>query len=66
VVFCPKYRKPVLNPPIDAKLKKLIQQVCDETQLAMSLTGGRGAPRLFLTLAELAICPSRQGFPYRA
>ena len=22
----------VLNPPIDAKLKKLIQQVCDETQ----------------------------------
>src|SRR5580693_7976920 len=32
VVFCPKYRKPVLNPPIDAKLKKLIQQVCDETQ----------------------------------
>src|ERR1700730_17139148 len=32
VVFCPKYRKPVLSPPIDAKLKKLIQQVCDETQ----------------------------------
>jgi len=32
VVFCPKYRKPVFNPPIDAKLKKLIQQVCDETQ----------------------------------
>ena len=35
VVFCPKYRKPVLNPPIDAKLKKLIQQVCDETQSAL-------------------------------
>src|SRR5580704_5222772 len=35
VVFCPKYRKPVLNPPIDAKLKKLIQQVCDKTQSAL-------------------------------
>ena len=35
VVFCPKYRKPVLNPPIDAKLKKLIQQVCDGTQSAL-------------------------------
>ena len=35
VVFCPKYRKPVLNPPIDAKLKKLIRQVCDETQSAL-------------------------------
>src|SRR5580704_2383804 len=35
VVFCPKYRKPVPNPPIDAKLKKLIQQVCDETQSAL-------------------------------
>ena len=33
--FCPKYRKPVLNPPIDAKLKKLIRQVCDETQSAL-------------------------------
>jgi putative transposase len=31
----PEYRKPVLNPPIDAKLKKLIQQVCDETQSAL-------------------------------
>ena len=26
---------PVLNPPIDAKLEKLIQQVCDETQSAL-------------------------------
>ena len=32
VVFCPKYRKPVLTPPIDARLKELIQQVCNETQ----------------------------------
>ena len=31
----PETRKPVLNPPIDAKLKKLIQQVCDETQSAL-------------------------------
>src|SRR4029077_17361208 len=35
VVFCPKYRKTVLSPPIDAKLKKLIQQVCDEAQSAL-------------------------------
>jgi putative transposase len=34
VVFCPKYRKPVLNPPIEA-LKKLIRQVCDETRSAL-------------------------------
>ena len=32
VVFCPKYRRPVLVPPIDQRLKGLIQQVCDETQ----------------------------------
>jgi putative transposase len=32
VVFCPKYRRPVLVPPIDERLKGLIQQVCDETQ----------------------------------
>lgn len=32
VVFCPKYRRPVLVPPIDERLKELIQQVCDETQ----------------------------------
>lgn len=32
VVFCPKYRRPVLEPPIDVRLKQLIQQVCDETQ----------------------------------
>jgi putative transposase len=32
VVFCPKYRRPVLVPPIDERLKGLIRQVCDETQ----------------------------------
>ena len=31
----PEPRKPVLNPPNDAKLKKLIQQVCDEAQSAL-------------------------------
>lgn len=28
----PKYRRPVLTPPIDAWLKQLISQVCSETQ----------------------------------
>jgi putative transposase len=32
VVFCPKYRRPVLMPPIDVRLKELIQHACDETQ----------------------------------
>jgi putative transposase len=32
VVFCPKYRRPVLMPPIDVRLKELIQDVCDKTQ----------------------------------
>jgi len=31
VVFYPKYRKCVLNPPIDKQLKRLIEQVCLET-----------------------------------
>jgi len=32
VVFCPKYRRPVLTAPIDVRLKELIQSVCDETK----------------------------------
>jgi putative transposase len=32
VVFCPKYRRPVLVPPIDERLKGVIRQVCGETQ----------------------------------
>jgi putative transposase len=32
VVFCPKYRRPVLREPIAARLKELIRQVADETQ----------------------------------
>ena len=32
VVFCPKYRRPELVPPIDERLKELVRQVCDETQ----------------------------------
>lgn len=30
VIFCPKYRRPVLTPPIDARLKELFYQVADE------------------------------------
>ena len=32
VVFCPKYRRAVLVPPIDERLKGIIRQVCDATQ----------------------------------
>ncbi len=31
VVFCPKYRRKVLEQPIDVRLKQIIQEVCDET-----------------------------------
>jgi putative transposase len=34
VVFCPKYPRPVLMPPIDVRLKGLIQHVCDKPNLA--------------------------------
>lgn len=27
VVFCPKYRRPVLTPPVDARLKQLIEEI---------------------------------------
>lgn len=30
VVWCPKYRRKVLTPPIDARLKEIIQEVCVE------------------------------------
>ena len=32
VVFCPKYRRSVLVPPIDERLKQIIREVCIETQ----------------------------------
>jgi putative transposase len=35
VVFCPKYRRPVLMPPIDLRLKELTEHVCDETQFCL-------------------------------
>jgi putative transposase len=30
VVWCPKYRRPVLTPPVDARLKQLIEEVALE------------------------------------
>ena len=32
VVFCPKYRRPVLRQPIAVRLKEIILQVADETR----------------------------------
>lgn len=30
VVWCPKYRRPVITDPVDARLKQIIQEVCAE------------------------------------
>lgn len=32
VVWCPKYRRKVLSPPIDERLKQIIREVCGEHQ----------------------------------
>ena len=31
VIWCPKYRRKVLEPPIDERLKQIIAEVCQET-----------------------------------
>lgn len=31
VIWCPKYRRKVLEPPIDARVKQIIAGVCEET-----------------------------------
>ena len=33
VVFCPKYRRPVLVPPFDARLKEIITEVATEAEM---------------------------------
>jgi putative transposase len=30
VVWCPKYRRKVLTPPVDARLKAILEEVCQE------------------------------------
>ena len=35
VVWCPKYRRKVLAPPIDARLKTVVAEVCEETASKM-------------------------------
>jgi putative transposase len=32
VIWCPKYRRKVLAPPIDERLKQIINEVCEETR----------------------------------
>ncbi len=32
IVWCPKYRRKVLEAPIDTRLKEIIQEVCTETK----------------------------------
>ena len=33
VVYCPKYRRPVLVPPFDARLKEIITEVATEAEM---------------------------------
>lgn len=33
VVWCPKYRKPVLVPPVDARLKQLLIEIAEATEM---------------------------------
>ena len=35
LVWCPKYRKPVLVPPVDARLKELIGKVAAENEMTV-------------------------------
>ncbi|MBO0739079.1 MAG: IS200/IS605 family transposase [Alphaproteobacteria bacterium] len=32
VVFCPKYRRKVLTPPIDVRLKEVIREICADAE----------------------------------
>ena len=32
MVFCPKYRRKVLTPPIDGRLKEVIREVCADAE----------------------------------
>lgn len=32
VIWCPKYRRKVLVPPVDVRLKQIIHEVCTETK----------------------------------
>ena len=33
VVWCPKYRKPILKEGVDIQLKRLIKEICDNLQI---------------------------------
>jgi putative transposase len=35
VVWCPKYRRKVLTPPVDARLKEILQAVCQERRVTI-------------------------------
>lgn len=35
IVWCPKYRRPVLVPPVDERLKTLISEVADQFEFAV-------------------------------
>ena len=43
VVFCPKYRRPVLVDGVDDRLKELIKETCDQLNHARSCTFAYGS-----------------------
>lgn len=38
VVWCPKYRRPVLTPPVDGRLKALLAEIADEHGMTIHAT----------------------------
>ncbi len=38
VVWCPKYRRPVLTPPVDGRLKALLTEIADEHGMTIHAT----------------------------
>ena len=51
VVFCPKYRRKVLNNGVDERLKELINNICQE---------------LHVDLIEMEVMPDHVSFAFRS
>ena len=51
VVFCPKYRRKVLNNGVDERLKELINNICQE---------------LHVDLIEMKVMPDHVSFAFRS
>ncbi|MFU8854220.1 IS200/IS605 family transposase [Micromonospora sp. SL1-18] len=77
VVWCPKYRRPVITGPVDARLKQIIVQVCaerdapiveleimpDHVQLLVTVDPQFGIHRLVKAIKSRSSRLLRQEFP---